>query len=93
MITSSIRSFANRTMLTWVVLAGCTVLSWAESSSGRPATPVVLVVLSLTAIKTVLIIASYMEISHAPRWLQAVCATWVAVVFAMLTYLLCAQPC
>lgn len=88
MITSSIRVLADRTVLTWLALTGCTMLSWAESSAGRPAASVVLVVLALTAVKVVLIIASYMEISHAPRWLQAVCGTWVAVVFTMLACLL-----
>ncbi|SKV16295.1 Uncharacterised protein [Mycobacteroides abscessus subsp. abscessus] len=45
--------------------------------------------LSLTAIKSALIIASYMEISRAPRWLQMLCGTWVVVVFGMLGYILC----
>jgi len=77
------------TLVTWLVLTGCTVLSWSESSSGRPSIPVILVMLSLTAIKSALIIASYMEISRAPRWLQMLGGTWVVVVFGMLGYILC----
>ncbi|TDZ45460.1 cytochrome C oxidase subunit IV family protein [Mycobacteroides franklinii] len=75
---------------TWLILAGCTVLSWSESPAGRPSTLVILIVLSLTAIKVALIIASYMEISRAPRWLQTLCAAWGIVVFGILTYTLCA---
>lgn len=74
----------------WLILTACTVLSWSESSPGRPTIPLILLVLSLTAIKVALIIASYMEISRAPRWLQTLCATWGIVVFGVLTYTLCA---
>ncbi|BBB42072.1 hypothetical protein MASB_26380 [Mycobacteroides abscessus subsp. bolletii BD] len=51
MIISALSMPARRgTLVTWLVLTGCTVLSWSESSSGRPSIPVILIVLSLAAI-------------------------------------------
>lgn len=91
MTISAIRTHTGRTALpTWLVLTACTVLSWSESPSGRPSHPVILIVLALTAIKVALIIASYMEISRAPRWLQTLCGAWIMAVFGILTYTLCA---
>ncbi len=91
MIISALSMPARRgTLVTWLVLTGCTVLSWSESSSGRPSIPVILIVLSLAAIKSALIIASYMEIGRAPRWLQMLCGTWAVAVFGILAYVLCA---
>ncbi|AYM42485.1 hypothetical protein BKG83_21690 [Mycobacteroides chelonae] len=90
MTISSLHTRVGRTALpTWLALTVCTVLSWSESSPVRPSNAVILIVLSLTAVKAVLIIASYMEINRAPRWLQTLCGTWIIVVFAILTYTLC----
>ncbi len=68
--------------IAWLVLVGCTLLSWTGSEGGHAARWLTAAVLGLTAVKVVVIIGSYMEISRAPRWLQAVCGTWVVSVFA-----------
>ena len=78
--------------VTWFALVLCTVVSWTESTTGQLGKSIVLVVLSLTAAKVVMIMVSYMEIAWAPRWLQALCGGWAAVVFIGLSVILCALP-
>lgn len=80
---SSIRTPADRQVrIAWLVLVGCTLVSWTGSEEGHPSRWLTLAVLALAAVKVVVIIGSYMEISRAPRWLQALCGTWVTLVFA-----------
>ncbi len=93
MYESSTRVAADRAVsITWLVLVSCTVVSWTESPAGRPSPAVTLIILLLTMVKVALIMASFMEIAHAPRWLQALCGTWVGVVFTGLAVGLLTLP-
>ncbi|MFF0496365.1 cytochrome C oxidase subunit IV family protein [Nocardia aobensis] len=64
----------------WLALVFLTVAVWLESRliSGYG---LMIAIISMTSIKVVLVISSYMEIRNAPIWLKSLCAVWVATVF------------
>ncbi|BBY14999.1 cytochrome C oxidase subunit IV family protein [Mycolicibacterium litorale] len=84
---------ANRTAapravtVAWLALAAITVLSWwlAPAHSHGPVTssvPITLAVAALAVIKSRLIIRYFMEVRHAPRWLQLSTDAWLLVLWA-----------
>ncbi|WP_193047065.1 cytochrome C oxidase subunit IV family protein [Mycolicibacterium baixiangningiae] len=71
----------------WLALAAITVVSWwlAPGHSGGPATtsvPITLAVAALAVVKGRLIIRYFMEVRHAPRWLQVSTDAWLIVLWA-----------
>ncbi|MHA3020608.1 cytochrome C oxidase subunit IV family protein [Mycobacterium sp. BMJ-28] len=65
----------------WATLVALTLASWTDSTFARASILTTIIVIGLSAFKVVLVVASYMEIAAAPRWLQALCGLWMVVVF------------
>ncbi|MGE2715301.1 cytochrome C oxidase subunit IV family protein [Mycolicibacterium litorale] len=89
MTTAPAHSTAPQRAVTvvWLVLTAVTVLSWwlAPAHTDGPATPnvpVTLAVVALAALKSRLIIRYFMEVRHAPRWLQLSTDAWLFVLCA-----------
>ncbi|HWI42537.1 MAG TPA: cytochrome C oxidase subunit IV family protein [Nocardioides sp.] len=78
----------------WATLAAATVLAWvlspgesqAETTLGKE---LVTAVVAIGMVKCWLIIRCFMEVRHAPRWLQRSTDGWLVVLWAALlvTYL------
>ena len=79
-------------LLVWAVLMVTTLSSWLYAGShGALSEGVMVMLIGLVALKVGLILAFFMEIASAPRWLQALCSVWLIVVFSAVS--LCyAQP-
>lgn len=77
-------SWASTTVV-WVTLVALTLASWTDSTFATASAVTAVVVIGLSAIKVVLVVASYMEIAEAPRWLQALCGLWFVAVFGTIS--------
>jgi hypothetical protein len=69
-------------VVAWAVLVSATVVAWWESTNPaigvhEPA------LLAVTIIKVGIVMAVFMEITHAPAWLTAASLAWVAAVVAV----------
>lgn len=85
--TASARPATARAMMwVWVGLTAITIGSWwlapaHFTDTVEPSTPVTALVLTLTLIKSRLIIQYFMEVRTAPRWLKRATDVWLAAVF------------
>ncbi|RAY12528.1 prokaryotic cytochrome C oxidase subunit IV family protein [Actinomadura craniellae] len=76
-------------LLVWIALSAATVLAWLlapgepESSADLGWGPAAAIVL-LGLVKCRLIIRYFMEVRHAPRWLQTATDAWLAVLWITL---------
>jgi hypothetical protein len=81
-------SIRSRLMFVWAVLTMITMVSWLTARDGGAAhvinPTVTVVVLLMSAVKSCLVIWHFMEVRHAPRWLQVTTASWAVVLFALL---------
>lgn len=76
-------------LVAWAALSAATVLAWllspgesqAETTVGKELVAAVVV---LGLIKCRLIIRYFMEVRHAPRWLQLATDAWLAVLWIAL---------
>lgn len=71
----------------WLALTAITVGSWwlapaHYTGTVTASTPITVLVLALTLIKSRVIMRYFMEVRSAPRWLQRACDGWLAVLFA-----------
>lgn len=77
----------RRTTITWLVLVAITVLAWwlSPGRAGRhvePSIGITCVVIALSAVKVRLIIANFMEVRTAPRWLRRATDAWQGLLWA-----------
>lgn len=80
------RYFRGPLFHTWLFLLSATVLSalvGLENESGRAW--VALLVLLIALVKCRLVIRTFMEVRHAPRWLQNSCDGWLLFNAVMLS--------
>ena len=68
----------------WALLSALTVVSWVLAATRRfsPSTAVTIVVLSIAAVKTRIVIRQFMEVRVAPHWLRRATDAWLAVLMA-----------
>lgn len=80
----------KRTVLVvWAALSAATVLAWLLTPGGSPSATnpggaLVTAIAVLGLIKCRLIIRYFMEVRHAPRWLQIATDGWLAVIWLVL---------
>jgi hypothetical protein len=78
----------NPLTIVWALLTAVTLVSWLTARDPGAAhvlnATVTVVVLVLAAVKSQLVIWYFMEVRHAPWWLKATTAGWVAALFALL---------
>ena len=69
---------------TWALLSALTVVSRALAASRgfSPDTALTIVVLTLAAVKTRLVIRQFMDVRVAPAWLRRATDAWLAVLMA-----------
>ena len=77
------------TTYVWLILSAITVISWwlAPGHSGGHATasvPITAAVVLLGFIKGRMIIRYFMDVRHAPRWLQLATDTWLTILWITL---------
>jgi hypothetical protein len=77
-------SLQSRMLLTWVALAGITLLAWwmgARHGAGvpQPDAAVACGAIAITIIKVRVILREFMEVRHAPARLRHVTDAWLAV--------------
>ena len=76
-------------LIAWAALSAATVLAWlltpGESQSATTVgKELVAVIVVLGLVKCRLIIRYFMEVRHAPRWLQVTTDGWLAVLWLTL---------
>lgn len=82
----------TRNSITWVwlLLVLITGVSWAVGSHVFLVSNHLLAVffiLLFTGVKMYLVIRHFMEVNHAPAWLNGVCSVWLALLLASLLWL------
>ena len=83
MHTPAITSVPSRRLIAvWVVLMLSMLGSWVSLGS-MAVTLATAIVIALALLKAMLVVAYYMEVADAPRWLKALCGTWIALVFTI----------
>jgi len=84
-VTATIR---NPLTIVWALLTAATLAAWLISRdsdvSQRIDAAVTVSVLLVAALKSQLVIRYFMEVRHAPRWLQRTMSAWLLVLFALL---------
>lgn len=72
----------------WALLTLVTVASWQTARDGGEAhqlnATVTVVVLTIAAVKSQLVIWHFMEVRRAPRWLQVTTTGWLLALFGLL---------
>ncbi|GFG51177.1 prokaryotic cytochrome C oxidase subunit IV family protein [Mycolicibacterium agri] len=82
------RSSTRAITYAWVVLSAITVLSWWLAPGQHPerpvdpSVPITVAVVVLGFIKGRMIIAYFMEVRTAPRWLKIATDAWLFVLWA-----------
>jgi Prokaryotic Cytochrome C oxidase subunit IV len=76
-------------VLTWFVLLFATGASWfmgarVESEPGAAHVAMVLAIMLVAVIKVRLVMRTFMELEHAPAWLQHTCDAWLLANAAMI---------
>ncbi|MCX5044289.1 cytochrome C oxidase subunit IV family protein [Aldersonia sp. NBC_00410] len=71
---------------TWLALSAITLGSWwmapgHSDGTAVPSVPITVLALTAASIKCSLIIQNFMEVRHAPRWLQLSTKAWLVVLF------------
>jgi hypothetical protein len=71
----------------WAVLVLITVGSWwlapaHFTETMQPSTGVTALVLAMMYVKCRIVVRSFMEVNHAPRWLKVAMDSWLAVLVA-----------
>lgn len=82
--------FRTRATVIWAAFVAATVASWwlgTHASSGEAAS---VGVLGIGCGKALFVGLDFMELRHAPRWLQATFVGWLLAVFVVLSALLIA---
>lgn len=78
----------NPLIFVWALLTVVTVASWQTARDGGEAhhlnATVTVIVLSIAAIKTQLVIWHFMEVRHAPTWLKVTANGWLLGLFGLL---------
>ena len=83
--TTTARATAERRLLwAWVVLVLITVGSWwlapaHFTETTQASTTVTALVLVMMYVKCRIVVRSFMEVNHAPRWLKIAMESWLAV--------------
>jgi hypothetical protein len=82
------RAAGARVTWTWALLSALTAVSaalaWALEGAGRlsPGAALTITVLTISAVKTRLVIREFMEVRTAPAWLRRATDAWLAVLMA-----------
>ncbi|NGY04999.1 cytochrome C oxidase subunit IV family protein [Solimonas terrae] len=78
----------NPLTIVWAFLSFSTVVSWALSrdvgGSAQMSALVTTGVLLIAAVKAQFVIRYFMEVRHAPAWLQRTLNAWLILLFAFL---------
>ncbi len=83
--TTSVDTTTERRLLwAWAVLVLITVGSWwlapaHFTETMQPSIGVTALVLAMMYVKCRIVIRSFMEVNHAPRWLKIAMESWLAV--------------
>lgn len=67
----------TRQSLVWLILIAITLASWAVGHTGAAAMTSGAIALLLAFAKVAIVAWDFMEIRHAPLWLQIVTGAWV----------------
>ncbi len=79
--------FKTRQTLAWIILMVITLASWFTGHAIAAAALGGALVLAMAFSKAAIVIFEFMEVRHAPRWLQLITAIWVASACALLVTL------
>lgn len=77
----------NPLIFVWALLTVVTIASWQTARDGGEVhlnATVTVVVLSIAALKTQLVIWHFMEVRHAPTWLKVTMNGWLLALFGLL---------
>lgn len=85
--------FITRLSLAWLILIGITFASWVAGHSSTPSAINGALVLGLAFAKVAIVVWDFMEVRHAPVWLQIVTSVWVISAASLLIalYVLASQ--
>ena len=73
--------------IVWGALVAVTLAGWLLADGGGAGTGAIALVVALGAAKCWLIVQNFMEVRHAPRWLQVATTGWIAVLWVTLLVL------
>lgn len=82
---TALRLLRNRAGLSWLILVGATIVSWAVGAEHGTGSLLAVVVLTIAAIKVRLVGLDFMELRHAPIPLRAAFETYCVGMWALLS--------
>jgi hypothetical protein len=71
----------------WATLVAVTLAGWLLTDEAGGGTAIVALIVLFGLIKCLLIIRHFMEVRHAPHWLQVVTTGWMVVLWPTLLVL------
>lgn len=79
----------NTLVLAWLALLVATAASWVigrlnEHGAGDAHVGAIIAILLIALVKVRLVMRTFMEVGHAPAWLQRICDAWLLANAAMI---------
>lgn len=70
--------------IVWAILVAVTLTGWLLTDEAGAGNAIVALVVLFGLAKCWLIVQHYMEVRHAPRWLQIVTTAWMVILWSTL---------